>query len=161
MKVSELLEPVLVTVHPTDTLSRAWKAMKEVGKTGAVVTTEDGTLVGFITDGDLISTCMPSETDITIYDEIMEKMELPATMIRYLRSMKVEDAMQSTEGVITIDHDKSVLEALALMFQHKLRRLPVLDGNSLIGMISRGEILTNILLERDIGPREPSTREKL
>ncbi|MCX6646101.1 MAG: CBS domain-containing protein [bacterium] len=150
MKVIELLESKLVTVRPTDTLSSAWRAMKNAGTTGAAVITEDGTLVGFLTDGDLIRTCMPSETDITIYDEIIEKMELPPALVRNLRSMKVEHAMQNTEGVVTIEHDKTVLEALALMFQHKLRRLPVLEGNNLVGMISRGQILTSILLERDI-----------
>lgn len=154
MKVTELLETKLVTVQPTDTLSSAWKAMLKVGTTGAAVTTDDGTLVGFLTDGDLIRSCMPSETDITIYDEIIEKMELPPALVRNLRSMKVEHAMQTAEGVITIDHNKTVLEALALMFQHRLRRLPVLEGNTLIGMISRGQILTNILLERDITSKE-------
>jgi CBS domain-containing protein len=155
------MEPRLATVQPTDTLSEAWEAMKRTGTTGAAVITEDGTLVGFITDGDLIRTCMPSEIDITIYDEIMDNRELPPVYIRYLRKMRVEHAMQNTEGVVTVDHDQTVLEALALMFQHKLRRLPVLKGKTLIGMISRGTILTNLLLERDIGSQTPSAKEKI
>lgn len=156
MLVSELLEPKLVTVKPTDGLSTAWQTMKDSGTTGAVVTTDEGAIVGFLTDGDLIRTCMPSETDITIYDEIMENMELPPVVIRNLRSMLVEHAMQTAESVITINHDNPVLKALALMFQHKLRRLPVLKGKTLTGIISRGQILTDLLLHRDIGSKEPT-----
>jgi len=150
MLVKDLLEPDLVTVGPMDTLSQAWEAMKHAGTTGVVVVTDDGQIVGFLTDGDLIRTCMPSETDITIYDEIMEKMDLPAVLIKNLRTTRVEYAMQTAEKVVTIDQSEPVLKALALMYQHHLRRIPVLDGNSLVGTISRGQILTDILLERNL-----------
>ena len=150
MMVKDLLEPELITVQPTDNLSEAWQIMKDAGITGAVVVTEDGKIVGFITDGDLIRSAMPSGTDLAIYDEIMEKMEIPTALVRNLRSWPVEHAMQSAEKVVTIDSEEPVLKALALMFQHHLRRIPVLDGNQLIGTISRGTILTHLLLERDL-----------
>ncbi len=148
MLVKDLLEPGYVKVQPTDKISDAWRAMRDVRVTGAVVVTEEGAIVGFITDGDLINTCMPSETDITIYDEIMDKLDLPPAFIRNIRSMRVEDAMQSAESVITIGQDEPALKAVALMFQHKLRRIPVLDGNTLVGTISRGQILTDLLVDR-------------
>jgi len=150
MLVKDLLEPDYVTVLPTDTLSHAWLSMREARVTGAVVITEDGRIVGFITDGDLVRSCMPSETDLAIYDEIIEKLELPNVYVRNLRTMKVEHAMQSAEKVVTIDQTEPVLKALALMFQHRLRRIPVLDGNSLVGTISRGQILTHLLVDRSL-----------
>jgi DHA2 family lincomycin resistance protein-like MFS transporter len=148
MLVKDLLDPGMVTIKPTDTISDAWKNMKNAHVTGAVVVTDEGQIVGFLTDGDLVSTCMPSETDITIYDEIIDRMQLPPAYLRHLRSMKVEDTMQSAETVVTIDHNEPALKALALMFQHHLRRIPVMDGQSLIGTISRGQILTDILIDR-------------
>ena len=153
MIVKDLLEPELVTVLPTDKLPQAWEVMKDAGITGAVVITEEGNIVGFITDGDLVRACMPSETDLAIYDEIMEKMELPDALIKNLRSMSVEHAMQTAEKVVTIDQSEPLLKALALMFQHHLRRIPVLDGDTLAGTISRGQILTHLLLRREVGKR--------
>lgn len=150
MLVKDLLEPVTVTVGPTDSLSQAWKAMREAKVTGAVVVTEEGQIVGFVTDGDLVRAAMPSETDLTIYDSIMEKLDLPAGFLENLRAMRVEHAMQPEDRVITIDQKEPVLKALALMYQHRLRRIPVLDGNQLVGTISRGTILTNLLLERKL-----------
>jgi MFS transporter, DHA2 family, lincomycin resistance protein len=150
MLVKDLLDQNWVSVLPTETLSDAWRSMREMHVTGAVVVTDDGTIVGFITDGDLVRACMPSETDITIYDEIMERMDLPTALIRNLRSMRVEYAMESSEKVITIDQSEPALKALALMFQHRLRRIPVLDGNKLVGIISRGQILSDILIDRKV-----------
>jgi len=154
MLVKDLLEPEMVTVLPTDTISEAWTAMKTARTTGAVVVTEDGRIVGFLTDGDLIQACMPSETDLTIYDEIMENMELPDPFIRNLRSVRVEHAMIASEQVmeiITINHNEPVLKALALMFQHHLRRIPVLDENNLIGTISRSQVLSYLLVTQPLG----------
>jgi len=120
------------------------------GITGAPVVTETGQVVGFLTDGDLIQACMPSEADITIYDEIMENMDLPAPFLMHLRNMRIEHAMQTEENIITIDQSEPVLKALALMYQYKLRRIPVLDGNRLIGTISRGKILSDLLIDRNL-----------
>lgn len=153
MIIKDLLEPDLVTILPTEKLPEAWQVMKDAGVTGAVVVTEEGEIVGFITDGDLVRACMPSETDLAIYDEIMEKMELPDGLIKNLRTMSVEHAMQTAEKVITIDQSEPILKALALMFQHHLRRIPVLDRDTLVGTISRGQILTHLLLTRRIGKK--------
>ena len=150
MLVKELLDKVFVQINPTDSLAEAWAALNEAHITGGVVVTDDGRIVGFVTDGDLIRACMPSEADITIYDEIMEKMDLPPAIIRHLRAMKVEDIMERAENVITINANEPVLKAIALMFQHRLRRIPVIEGNELLGTISRGTILSEILIGRKV-----------
>ncbi len=150
MLVKDLLEEKFIVVNPTDSIADAWKTIIDAGVTGAPVVTETGEVVGFITDGDLIRACMPSESDITIYDDIMENMDLPASLIRQLRGMRTEDAMQSEERIFTIDQSEPALKALALMFQYRLRRVPVLDGNRLVGTISRAKILSDLLIERNL-----------
>jgi len=148
--VENLLEPGMVTVSPSDSLAVAWAKIRETGKTGACVVAGENRVVGFITDGDLIRACMPSETDLTIYDDILGKMDLPDGFIARCRSMKVEDVMRGEEDVVTIDSHEPALKALALMYQHKLRRIPVLNGNELVGTISRGQILSDILIDRSV-----------
>jgi CBS domain-containing protein len=51
----------------------------------------------------------------------------------------IEDVAQGTE-VVTIGADDSLEEALRTMKEHKVRRLPVIDGHELVGMISQGDI---------------------
>ena len=46
--------------------------------------------------------------------------------------------------VVTIGADDSVEEALATMKKYKVRRLPVIDGTTVVGMVSQGDIATNL-----------------
>jgi CBS domain-containing protein len=50
---------------------------------------------------------------------------------------------QGTE-VVTIGADDSVEEALQTMKDHKVRRLPVIDGKKVVGMVSQGDIAINL-----------------
>jgi CBS domain-containing protein len=45
---------------------------------------------------------------------------------------------------VTIGADDSVEEALQTMVDHKVRRLPVIDGHDLVGVISQADIATNL-----------------
>lgn len=52
--------------------------------------------------------------------------------------MKVKDLMIS--NLITVDARKSLEYALGLMHEHNIRRLPVLEGNTLLGIIVQHDI---------------------
>jgi len=58
-------------------------------------------------------------------------------------STKVSDIIESTE-VVTIGADDSVEEALRTMKEHTVRRLPVIDGTDLVGIISQGDLAQNL-----------------
>jgi CBS domain-containing protein len=45
---------------------------------------------------------------------------------------------------VTIGADDSIEEALQTMVDHKVRRLPVIDGHDLVGVISQADIATNL-----------------
>jgi CBS domain-containing protein len=45
---------------------------------------------------------------------------------------------------VTIGADDSVEEALRTMKEHKVRRLPVIDGHDLIGVVSQADLATHI-----------------
>jgi CBS domain-containing protein len=48
------------------------------------------------------------------------------------------------EEVVTIGADDSVDEALTTMKDHKVRRLPVIDGHDLVGVVSLADLAQNI-----------------
>ena len=45
---------------------------------------------------------------------------------------------------VTIGADDSIEEALRTMSEHKVRRLPVIDGHELVGIISQADIARNL-----------------
>jgi CBS domain-containing protein len=83
----------------------------------------EGRLQGMLTDRDIVVKVIATGKD-------------PATTT-------VEQVAQGTE-VVTIGADDSVDEALRTMKDHKVRRLPVIDGNKCIGMVSQGDIAVHV-----------------
>jgi CBS domain-containing protein len=83
----------------------------------------EGRLQGMLTDRDIVVKVVAAGMD-------------PATTT-------VETVAQGTE-VVTIGADDSVDEALQTMKQHKVRRLPVIDGQKCVGIVSQGDIATNV-----------------
>jgi CBS domain-containing protein len=63
------------------------------------------------------------------------------------RTTKVEEVAQGTE-VVTIGADDSIDEALRTMKDHKVRRLPVIDGTDLVGMVSQGDVAKHVSDDR-------------
>ena len=51
---------------------------------------------------------------------------------------------------VTIGADDSVAEALQTMKAHAVRRLPVIDGHDLVGIVSQGDLAQNVD-EEDVG----------
>jgi CBS domain-containing protein len=58
-------------------------------------------------------------------------------------STTVGELIDVTE-VVTIGADDSVEEALRTMKEHAVRRLPVIDGNRVVGMVSQADVAVNL-----------------
>ena len=59
---------------------------------------------------------------------------------------------------VTIGADDSVGEAIRTMKEHKVRRLPVIDGHELIGIVSQGDLAKNVD-EEEVGELVESISE--
>jgi CBS domain-containing protein len=60
-------------------------------------------------------------------------------------STKVGEVM--TKNLITITPDQSVNECMALMTEHRIRHLPVFEGDQLVGIVSIGDIVKDMIDE--------------
>ncbi len=52
--------------------------------------------------------------------------------------------------IITIDEDKSIEEALAILNKHKINRLPVVHDSSIIGIVTTGMVIRNVSIEKHV-----------
>ncbi len=106
----------VVTVSPDDTVREADRLMEREGVSGAPVVDDGDAVLGII-----------SGTDIRPYLEVGE-----------------EDAVREamTDEVITAPESVNAREALELMYDHKIERVPVVaDGNRLVGLVTMQGVL--------------------
>jgi CBS domain-containing protein len=115
--VREIMTKEVAKAAPDTTLEEIAAIMKDED-TGAVPVLDDGELMGLITDRDIVIRCIADGKDASeiTADEII------------------------SEDLETIEPDADVEEALRLMSQKQIRRLPVVEDGTLVGIISLGDI---------------------
>ena len=121
-RADELVIRDVVTADPDQTVQEVDEMMGNKGVSGAPVIDDDGEVLGII-----------SGTDIRPYLEVGDRDE-------------VREAM--TDEVITAGEDVTAREALELMYEHKIERVPVVDGDDrLTGLVT----MQGILQRREYG----------
>jgi CBS domain-containing protein len=109
-------------VGEKDTVLEAAKKLADLDVGSMPICGEDNRLKGMLTDRDIVVKVLAAGKD-------------PGSTT----------AGQLGEGKpVTIGADDSVEEALHTMTQHKVRRLPVIDGHDLVGIVSQADLATNI-----------------
>ena len=63
------------------------------------------------------------------------------------RNTPVKEIMSSS--VITVRPQQTVAECMALMARHRIRHLPVVDGNKMTGILSIGDVVQTIIFEQE------------
>ena len=121
MNVREIMASIVQKVNPEDSLYKAARIMKEYD-IGCVLVADDGSLLGVITDRDLV----------------LRGLANPAA----LSGTTIADVM--TPEPVCCSVDDTVNQAAAIMEVHRIRRLPVLDFHrKLCGIVTLGEICTH------------------
>ena len=108
--------------HPSDTLVDVARKMRDLAVGSLPICGDDNKLQGMITDRDIVTNCVASGGDP---NQIM-----------------VEE--YAAGEAITIGADDSVEEALRTMTEHGVRRLPVIDGHELVGIVSQADVAKNL-----------------
>ena len=109
-----------------ETLVDAARKMRDLDVGALPICGDDNRLKGMITDRDIVVNCVADGKDPN--------------------SVKVEE--YGGDEVVTIGADDSVEEALATMSKAGVRRLPVIDGHDLVGMVSQADVARNLPEER-------------
>ena len=109
----------LATVAPTATVQEAASVLALAGVGAVPVCGPDGELEGVLTDRDIVV-------------RVVAVGRPPTEVV-------VREVTDDRE-VMTIGPEDSVDAAIETMCRHKVRRLPVLDGTELVGMLSQADI---------------------
>lgn len=139
MKVSDIMTSEVDTCFPNTTIHEAAAKMKEIN-VGSIPIVENDKLVGIITDRDIVVRGIADNLSLeTAVSEIF------------------------SENTVTGSKDMSVEEAAELMADHQIRRLPIVENDKVVGIVSLGDIAVkdksygnaDIALDEVSEPAEP------
>jgi len=124
IRVKDLMKADAKTVHKDVTLVTAIKMMRDFGVSSLIIEPEsDGDAFGIITRKDVIEAIVMDPAGGT--------------------SLLVDDVM--TKPAITVNSGLSILNCHQMMRMVGVRRLPVVDGSKLIGILSNANIFAKLV----------------
>ena len=122
-KARDIMSDDCTCIGENDTVLDAAKRLAELDVGSMPICGQDNRLKGMLTDRDIVVKVLAQDKD-------------PSS---------TRAGELATQGeVVTIGADDPVDEALRTMTEHKLRRLPVIDGRELVGIVSQADIAINI-----------------
>lgn len=115
----EIMTPGATYLEMEHTVADAAQQMASADFGAMPVCNGEGKLLGMVTDRDLVIRVLSEGRDPS--------------------STTIGDVLEQTE-VVTIGADDPAEEAIRTMKDHAVRRLPVIDGTELVGMVSQADI---------------------
>jgi CBS domain-containing protein len=127
MHIRDVMTPNPRFVSPNETIQNAARIMRDED-TGVVPICDNGRAVGIVTDRDIVVRSVADGGQLS----------RPVSEI-------------ASGGVIAARPDMSTREAAELMSEHQVRRLPVVDGDRLVGIVSIGDLAVKEAKDSRVG----------
>jgi CBS domain-containing protein len=127
MNIREVMTPNPQCVSPGDSIQNAARIMRDCD-TGAVPVVENGRPVGIVTDRDIVVRAVADGGQL---------------------NRPVSEIVSG--NIICASPDMSTHEAADLMSEHQVRRLPVVENERLVGIVSLGDLAVKEAKDKRIG----------
>ena len=147
LNASDIMTTDVITVTKDTNLQDLARIFYENHINGVPVVDDDGRLIGIICESDLIrkNKKLHIPTVVTIFDAVFY-LESPKKLekeIERINATKVEDLY--TKEVFTIDEQTEIDEIATFMTQKKLYTIPVVDGDRLVGIIGKADLIRTLV----------------
>ena len=128
MKVKDIMSKTVVNLNPEDTVDQAAHLMKE-HNVGSIPVCSSEKVIGIITDRDIALRSVADENNST--------------------TQKIREIM--SPNPVLGNPEMDVTEAGRIMGEKQIRRLPIVENNKLVGIISLGDIAVEPNLQDKAG----------
>jgi CBS domain-containing protein len=140
MRAADVMKHGVVTIVAETTISDAARLMLHQGISGLPLVDSSGMLVGMVTEGDLLRrTETDTERRRPHWLEFLLGPGRLAGEYVHTHGRKIEEVM--TQKVITITPETPLEEVVGLMEKHRIKRLPVIEHDRIVGIVSRADLL--------------------
>ncbi len=144
MRASDVMSRNILSVMEDATVFDAAELLLNARISAMTVINAKNELVGIVSEADLIRR---AEIGTTPHKNWLQRLlsDDASSAADYVRthSQHVRDVM--TRDVVSVDTEAPLGEVAAVMSKHNVKRVPVLDNNGVVGMVSRADLLRALL----------------
>jgi CBS domain-containing protein len=160
MRAGDVMTERVLRATPGTTVSDIAQILYERQISALPVIDDDGRVVGIVTEGDLmrrpeIGTVRKQPGDL---DSFAERTVRAAAYIK-AHGLTAADVM--TRHVVTVTKDTPLAVVAELMEKHRIKRVPVIDGGKLVGIVSRLDLVRAVTVSGLKEPHAPLNDEEI
>jgi CBS domain-containing protein len=150
MLVRDIMSSPAITVGPSAEIREVARTMREHEISGVPVVDEQNTLLGLITEIELIARNAPVHEPryiavLSAYIPLnFEEARQYKEQLRLALATTAEDLMSASEDVETIGPDAHIERALEAMLDPEVTLLPVIEDGRVIGVVTRTDLVRQI-----------------
>jgi CBS domain-containing protein len=147
MQAQDIMTKSIITANPDTSVQEIAKRLIENGISAVPVVENDGRLVGIVSEGDLMRRSESgTERHPSWWLFLLAGAE--ETARAYVRAHGKHAADVMTRRVITVDESTPIQEVAETLEKHRIKRVPVMSGNKLVGIISRANLLRGLAAQQ-------------
>ncbi len=166
LRVKDIMSKPVITVKP-DTPVKDASAMLAQNNISGLPVVEGGLIVGIFSEADVLRSIKTQKKDlrliypsisslgIAFQEEVTQREIIEA--YEEIGHMHVRDVM--SKHVEIVQSDITVSEAVMRMVQRGINRLPVVDNNEIVGIVTRADVIRGLAKEAVEQKRLPETPE--
>jgi len=146
LNASDIMTTEVITVKKETSLKELAGILYNNHINGVPVVDDDGSLIGIICESDLIrkDRKLHIPTVVTLFDAVIY-LENPKNIEKeFQRVSATTVADLYTKKPVTVDEKAPIDEIATLMTQKKIYTIPVMDGNRLVGIIGKADLIRTI-----------------
>ena len=153
LNAADVMRNDVLTIRSDATVFDAAQFMLRHQISGVPVVDWHGAMVGIVTEGDLLRRSeIGTERHRARWLDILLGPGRAAADYAVEHARKVSELM--TDRVFAVSADTPLADVVSLMEQHHIKRVPVLDGENLVGIVSRADLLRAFVAARKPNPEK-------
>ena len=160
MLARQVMSPIVLAISLDASIYEAAEVMVSAEVSALPIVDGSGRMVGILSEADLMHRAeIGTEPRKGWLQRLLgDSANAPHEYVA-LHSRRVSDVM--TRKVFTVDEQTPLSEVAALMDQHKIKRVPVMRSDTVVGIVSRGNLLRALLSRDPQQPASPQSDEAL
>ncbi|MDQ7095655.1 CBS domain-containing protein [Desulfosporosinus sp. PR] len=146
-KAFEIMVNQVVSVNKNDSVKTVLKAFVERRISGVPIINGKNEPVGFISDGDIMNNIGYQDPKIFIFDAFNSASWVDTeTFEEKIKKLMDRNVMEiATKKVVTVDSNENIDQVAKILGNKKIKKVPVVSEQKLVGIISRGDIVRYVV----------------